>query len=387
MGSPLVPELLALDAVERPGGERHTEGSARCRNCGAALAGPYCSQCGQFDAPSDPTLRELLADAWDALTSLDGKLAASLRLLLFRPGALTTEFLDGRRARYLPPFRLYLVCSVVYFLVAAAVPDEAKNTDRDRARRAERRVAKRFGADTAGARRAIDSVRAARQADSLADVAEVDSSRRSALASVGRPTVGAALDSAQRAVADSVLIEQNVVRAIGQRPSWFERVTVGRFTRNRARFQGRSERDMGADIRRNVPRMMFVLMPVLAALLALAYRSRRRRFPSHVVVSLHLHAFAFATLSLLDLASVVPDHPVTMGSGASRVALPAQWLHYALTIPLALWLFAHVPLALRRIYGGRLRWAVLRAAAVASVYAVVSLLATLALIFLLIWSY
>lgn len=387
MGTPLVPELLAVDAVERPGDARRTGGSAQCRNCGASLDGPYCSQCGQFDAPTDPTLRELLADAWDALTSVDGKLAASLRLLLTRPGALTVEYLAGRRARFLPPFRLYLICSVIYFLVAAAVPDESNDKDRDRARRAERRIAARHGADTAGARRAIDSLRAARQADSLADAAEVDSSRRAALASVGRPTAAAALDSAQRAVADSLLIEQNVARAIGDRPTWLERVTIGRFTRNRARFQGRSERDLGADLRRNVPRMMFVLMPVLAAMLAVGYRSRRRRYPSHLVVSLHLHAFAFAMLTMLDVASLVPDHAVRVGSGASGIVVPAQWLHYALTAPLVVWLFVQTPLALRRVYGGRLRWAVLRAATLASAYAIVSLVATVALIFLLIWSY
>jgi hypothetical protein len=387
MTSPLVPELLAIDAVERPGDERRAQGSEQCRNCGAPLTGPYCAQCGQFDAPSDPTLRELLADAWDALTSLDGKLAASLRLLLTRPGALTVEYLAGRRARYLAPFRLYLICSVVYFLVAAAVPDEPDDKDRDRARRAERRLVARYGTDTAGARRAVDSLRSAHRADSIAEVAELDSSRRAALASVKRPAGGAALDSAQRAVADSILTEENVVRAIGERPGWLARVTVGRFTRNRARFQERSERDMGADMRRSIPRMMFVLMPVLAAMLAVVYRSRRRRFPSHLVVSLHLHAFAFAALTLLDIVSIIPDHSVRVGSGASGMVMPAQWLHDALTIPLAIWLFVHMPLALRRVYGGRLSWAVLRAAALASVYAMVSLLATVLLVFLLIWSY
>jgi hypothetical protein len=387
MTSPLVPELLAVDAVERPGDDRRAQGSERCRNCGAPLTGPYCSQCGQFDAPSDPTLRELLADAWDALTSLDGKLAASLRLLLTRPGALTVEYLAGRRARYLAPFRLYLICSVIYFLVAAAVPDEPNDKDRDRVRRAERRLVQRYGVDTAGARRAVDSLRAARQADSVAEIATLDSVRRAALAAVGRPAGSAALDSAQRAFADSVRTEQKIARTIGANTGWFKRVTVGRFMRNSTNPKARSEQDMGADIRRNVPRMMFVLMPVLAAMLAVAYRSRRRRFPSHLVVSLHVHAFAFAILTLLDVASVVPDHAVRMGSGASGVVLPAQWLRYALTIPLGVWLFVHMPLALRRVYGGRLRWGVLRAAALASAYAVVSLAATLALVFLLIWSY
>ena len=37
--------------------------------------------------------------------------------LMFKPGLLTREFLAGRRVRYLPPLRLYLVLSVVFFLI------------------------------------------------------------------------------------------------------------------------------------------------------------------------------------------------------------------------------------------------------------------------------
>lgn len=34
-----------------------------CRNCAAALAGPYCAQCGQKDRPLNPSLFSLAGDA------------------------------------------------------------------------------------------------------------------------------------------------------------------------------------------------------------------------------------------------------------------------------------------------------------------------------------
>jgi Protein of unknown function (DUF3667) len=37
--------------------------------------------------------------------------------LPFKPGCLTSEFLAGRRMKYLPPFRLYLVLSLPFFLI------------------------------------------------------------------------------------------------------------------------------------------------------------------------------------------------------------------------------------------------------------------------------
>ena len=96
-------------------------GDSRCNNCGAALNGAFCAACGQRSVPINPTVSELAGDAWNELSGYDGRIAATFRALL-RPGQLTVDYLQGRRARYLPPVRLYLICSVVYFLVAAAAP-------------------------------------------------------------------------------------------------------------------------------------------------------------------------------------------------------------------------------------------------------------------------
>jgi hypothetical protein len=52
----------------------------------------------------------------------DGKLFATFRTLVARPGTLTTEYLAGRRISYLSPLRLYILCSVLYFTLSALVP-------------------------------------------------------------------------------------------------------------------------------------------------------------------------------------------------------------------------------------------------------------------------
>ena len=97
--------------------------SSGCLNCGAALTGPFCSKCGQRDVPPYPSVRELAIDAFWELSGWDGRFATTVRALVARPGKLTREFLEGRRARYISPLRLYLMCSLVYFLGAAAAPD------------------------------------------------------------------------------------------------------------------------------------------------------------------------------------------------------------------------------------------------------------------------
>jgi hypothetical protein len=100
----------------------------RCLNCGAPLHGPFCAACGQRAVPPDPTVRELAGDAWRELSGYDGRIMATIRGLS-RPGFLTREYLDGRRAHYLPPVRVYLVVSVIYFVIAASVPDPGGRAD------------------------------------------------------------------------------------------------------------------------------------------------------------------------------------------------------------------------------------------------------------------
>jgi hypothetical protein len=100
-----------------------SENAPTCLNCGATLVGRFCSACGQRALPPHPTVAELAGDAWNELSGYDGRIAATFRGLL-KPGLLTRSYVEGRRASYLSPVRVYLFVSVVYFLVAASAPSQ-----------------------------------------------------------------------------------------------------------------------------------------------------------------------------------------------------------------------------------------------------------------------
>jgi hypothetical protein len=97
--------------TEPVAGSAGPQSRSACLNCQTPLEGRFCHGCGQEDRSSLFTLRQLIAEAAHELFDLDGKLLRSLRLLL-RPGALTIEYLAGRRARYVSPLRLYLIASL-----------------------------------------------------------------------------------------------------------------------------------------------------------------------------------------------------------------------------------------------------------------------------------
>jgi hypothetical protein len=92
---------------------------AHCKNCDAVLLGRYCVNCSQAAEVHVPTTRELMHELLEGLTHSDSRLWRTLTLLWFKPGKLTREFVAGRRVAYLPPFRLYLILSIVFFLVAS----------------------------------------------------------------------------------------------------------------------------------------------------------------------------------------------------------------------------------------------------------------------------
>src|SRR5215469_9339105 len=88
-----------------------------CVNCGAELTGPYCANCGQKRfVESDRKLGHLLHHFLASATDLDGRVWRTLRALLFRPGLLSREYFEGRRARWLSPVSIFFAASVLYFI-------------------------------------------------------------------------------------------------------------------------------------------------------------------------------------------------------------------------------------------------------------------------------
>lgn len=94
----------------------------RCKRCEAAKGERYCACCGnELDRPRDLSVKQFLKEAALAVTDLDSALISSFRSLLTKPGELTVEYLFGDRNRFMAPFRLFLLCNVIYFVAAAQI--------------------------------------------------------------------------------------------------------------------------------------------------------------------------------------------------------------------------------------------------------------------------
>ena len=88
----------------------------QCPNCAAILNGPFCASCGQRQMDLDQPFREIAGEAMESFLSFDTRIVRTLWPLIRRPGLLTEDFLAGRRACYVHPFKLYFAFCVLLFL-------------------------------------------------------------------------------------------------------------------------------------------------------------------------------------------------------------------------------------------------------------------------------
>jgi hypothetical protein len=318
--------VFASTATQAPAG-----GHARCANCDARLYGPYCAQCGQHTRESARSISTLFHDAWHVLTHVDGRFWQTLRRLAFSPGFLTNEYFRERRASYIPPFRLYLVLSLVFFGVASLTsafepepiaaqeriltPEDRAQLERGAAELA--RAREQLGASGAGGAMAgavlgqvEKSVEEAARATAARETS--DATARTAESPAPSGNRGIQWDTRQ---CDHVHLE----------PKWLEAPL--RDACRRAQQDG--GRALAHAFVANIPKMMFVFLPLMAAVMLLLYWRPRRYYVEHLVFYLHVHAALFAALTVLVVvgfaANYVPPLEVVTPVLALAICAYAAW--------------------------------------------------------------
>lgn len=263
--------------------------SRPCPNCATTVEDLFCGHCGQRNATRLVSVRNMMMDVLEDQLSVNSALPRTLAGLLFRPGFLTREYVEGRIIRYIAPFRLYLITSVLFFLglsltppaVRAGAPEEAQSeAAQDAGNKAGLfRLTNNQGVDLVGS---PDSLRKLMQIDGLPPAAE----RR------------------------------------------LEDFLISRIQHWNSMKPGEAAQTLWDGLLRNAPKAMFFLLPVFALLLKLLYVRSGRLYVEHFIFALHYHAFLFAVATLL---LGIPD-----GIFETLVVL---------------WLFVYLFLAMRRMYG------------------------------------
>jgi len=101
-----------------------------CANCGSPVPETFCGVCGQRHGKRLVSVRRMLKDLLDDQLLVNSALPRTLHALVLRPGMLTREYAAGRIVRYIAPFRLYLVSSLVFFLIVTLLANPVELGER-----------------------------------------------------------------------------------------------------------------------------------------------------------------------------------------------------------------------------------------------------------------
>lgn len=108
---------MGEDVSDQPAAE------AVCKNCGARVSGAYCSDCGQRHLPRGLHLPEIVSELLDSVVRLDSRLWQTFIGLTLNPGKVVSDYVGGKRARFVNPVR-YCIAGIAVSAAATIATGE-----------------------------------------------------------------------------------------------------------------------------------------------------------------------------------------------------------------------------------------------------------------------
>ena len=339
-GTDLSPDDQALVPVVDPSltlAVKKLAGSAHCLNCGTALKGPFCYYCGQPDRNFMRFFPVLLRDLMEDLLDLDSRFMRTIKPLLFKPGRLTRDYMEGRRFRYAPPMRLYIFSSIVFFLLAAFLSSDAisiNSVDNDSG-------IIHIGTDSTQEQEIVGEALSELPADVLEQVDVEHNSSETADQETGN---GFELDDIQ--FNEQPWDRETNPVDIKWLPEWLNVRINDEIEGSPQKAEQINENpdlivDKVFDI---LPATMFVLLPLVALIFKFWYLFAKRYYVEHLIFSLHNHSFLFVSLTLILLANVAGE--LLTSHGYSSAANGTGWF----MVIIGVWIPIYMLLSLRVVY-------------------------------------
>jgi hypothetical protein len=313
-----------------------------CQNCGAGMQGPYCHRCGQRDFEFHRSFGHVFLEALENFFHFDEKFFRNVITLLFRPGQLSADFNAGRRAAQMPPFRLYLFISVLFFLV---------------------RLLEGTGGDLPGGR--ITGNHEGRQelAEAVAEKAakSADPAVRQHLLELQQRLLDPArkpvtMTAAERKDLPIVLgreVEQELAQPFAtganSAPDADSPLRIGgdakkarspleKALTERTDYALRHQEEIKEAYVHAVPKMLLLCLPFFALYTRVLFRRSGLVYLQHLIVSVHYHTFVFLWWMIME------------GWGG-LAGLISPYLGAAVSVSMGVWMVLYPLLMLRRLFG------------------------------------
>ena len=105
----------------------------QCMNCGTPISDEanFCSKCGQVNDTNRLSVKQYFSEYLSGFFNFDNRFIKTVIPLIFKPGYVTKEYIDGKRIKYVNPFQLYLHITILFFLLVGVFStiDKYKSID------------------------------------------------------------------------------------------------------------------------------------------------------------------------------------------------------------------------------------------------------------------
>ncbi|POY37433.1 hypothetical protein C3K47_06635 [Solitalea longa] len=266
---------------------KHYRKETDCLNCGSTITGKFCSNCGQENLETHENFWHFLSHNLGHYFHVDSKFFKSIVPLLTKPGYLTNEYSAGRRASHFPAASMYLFVSLIYFILFFK-QQSFISVEPDKVQKSKTEVSdttKVLGIDIVNKKNSSNK-------------AKVDSS-----------DIENYFQGKKNYTVEKYEKEQMALKP-SEKDNFVEHFINKRLIKV---FNGRESQEHFVDtFVHNIPKMMFLLLPLFAVGLRLFFYQSKQFYVEHLVHSLHLHTFIFFLFSSYILLSFLPlSHAVT----------------------------------------------------------------------------
>lgn len=354
-----------------------------CENCHHPLNGPFCGQCGQQAESTLKYFWVVIMHLLDDIFSFDSRASRTMFPLIARPGFLTNEYFAGRRVFYVPPLRLYLFISIVFFIVLNLNSSNTvfhEETTLDVSRNVSEHIEK-LEENKQSAIKEHDDVRinkinndiekftqyqkaltnkdellAAKATMRIVELEFEKNHNEGKLNAKDEKKLNTAIEQLS-------LINQGKLTQLPDDKVTFSNNADGTFTFD---FLSKENNDKLSKFTKELekkatkafnsdpsilvkeslsklPQLMFIVLPIFAALLKVMYLFSNRLYMEHLTVALHSHSFIFISILIVELADYSYNY---LDESSTTLKSILEYTGYAAVLWLPIYLF----LMQKRVY-------------------------------------
>ncbi|MFY0601524.1 MAG: DUF3667 domain-containing protein [Cyclobacteriaceae bacterium] len=260
----------------------------QCLNCGLDLKDTfeYCPDCSQKNRDSHITFKSLIVDFFSNYFSLDSRFGRTFKPFFIQPGELTTEFMEGRRVKYANPIRLYLVISVLHFFIVSLIPND--DAEEPVFQVSDKNEIPDSGLMRLNISESMDSIYTDNENEIL------DEGKNTGLTSAKEIELIIQLTElktfSRNEIQDSLRVDEMPM-------------IKGYIMKQFIKLQMSDSESVQGYIIKNIPILMFLLLPIYALILKLFFR--KKLYIHHLIHSIHLHSFMFTVLSIVWFLTIL----------------------------------------------------------------------------------